>query len=126
MNYRGYPAYINSFCNTMSGSVKYDEDMIIQTFYEKIEQIAIMWTSIWATLSEKEKDIITTIIEKGPSTWSELLSEVEFSNRTLAKYVNVLKNKGILSHSNKKYTIDDHMLYAWLRYKKENDGYYPP
>ncbi|KAF5083936.1 ATPase domain predominantly from Archaea [anaerobic digester metagenome] len=123
---RGYPAYINSFCNTMSGSVKYDEDMIIQTFYEKIEQIAIMWTSIWATLSEKEKDIITTIIEKGPSTWSELLSEVEFSNRTLAKYVNVLKNKGILSHSNKKYTIDDHMLYAWLKYKKENDGYYPP
>lgn len=123
---RGYPAYINSFCNTMSGSVEYNDEMVIQTFYEKIEQIAIMWTSIWATLSGKEKDIITTIIENGPLSWSELLAKIGFSNKTLAKYANILKNKGILSHSNKKYIIDDHMLYAWLNYKKENDGYYPP
>jgi AAA+ ATPase superfamily predicted ATPase len=123
---RGYPAYINSFCNTMSGNVEYDDEMVIQTFYEKIEQIAIMWTAIWATLSGKEKDIITTIIENGPLSWSELLTKIEFSNKTLAKYANILKNKGILSHSNKKYVIDDHMLYAWLKYKKENNGYYPP
>ncbi|MEL7671873.1 ATP-binding protein [Methanobacterium sp.] len=123
---RGYPAYINSFCNTMSGDVEYDDELVIQTFYEKIEQIAIMWTAVWATLSGKEKDIITTLIENGPLNWSDLLSKVDFSNKTLAKYVNIIKNKGILSHSGKKYMIDDHMLFAWLEYKKERDGFYPP
>lgn len=123
---RGYPAYINSFCNTMSGDVEYDEELVIQTFYEKIEQVAIMWTAVWATLSDKEKDIITTLIENGPLSWSDLLAGVDFSNKTLAKYVNIIKNKGILSHSGKKYMIEDHMLSAWLGYKKERDGFYPP
>ncbi len=123
---RGYPAYINSFCNTMSGDVEYDDKMVIETFYTKIEQIAIMWTSIWATLSDKEKDIITTVIENGPLSWGDLLAKVDFSNKTLAKYVNIIKNKGILSHSDKKYMIDDHMLSAWLKYKKDQDGFYPP
>lgn len=123
---RGYPAYINSFCNTMSGDVEYDDELVIQTFYEKIEQIAIMWTAVWATLSDKEKDIITTLVENGPLSWSELLARVDFSNKTLAKYVNIIKNKGILSHSGKKYMIEDHMLSAWLGYKKERDGFYPP
>ncbi len=123
---RGYPAYINSFCNTMSGDIEYDDKMVIMTFYEKIEQIAIMWTSIWATLHDKEKDIIKAVIENGPLTWSNLLTKVDFSNKTLAKYANILRNRGILSHLNKKYMIDDHMLLAWLKYKKEKDGFYPP
>lgn len=123
---RGYPAYINSFCNTMSGDVKYDDKLVIRTFYEKIEQIAIMWTSVWATLSDKEKDIITTVIENGPLSWNDLLAKVDFSNKTLAKYVNIIRNKGILSHLDKKYMIDDHMLSAWLEYKKDRDGFYPP
>jgi AAA+ ATPase superfamily predicted ATPase len=123
---RGYPAYINSFCNTMSGDVEYDEELVIQTFYEKIEQVAIMWTAVWATLSDKEKDIITTLVENGPLSWSDLLTGVDFSNKTLAKYVNIIKNKGILSHADKKYMIEDHMLSAWLEYKKERDGFYPP
>lgn len=123
---KGYPAYINSFCNTMSGNVEYDDEMVIQTFYEKIEQIAVMWTSIWASLSDKEKDIITAIIENGPLRWSELTTKIDFSSKTLAKYVNIIRNKGIVSHFDKKYMIDDHMLYAWLKYKKEINGYYPP
>lgn len=123
---RGYPAYINSFCNTMSGDVKYDDKLVIRTFYEKIEQIAIMWTSVWATLSDKEKDIVTTVIENGPLSWNDLLAKVDFSNKTLAKYVNIIRNKGILSHVDKKYMIDDHMLSAWLEYKKDRDGFYPP
>ena len=123
---RGYPAYINSLCNTMSGDVEYDDKLVIRTFYEKIEQIAIMWTSVWATLSDKEKDIVTTVIENGPLSWNDLLAKVDFSNKTLAKYVNIIRNKGILSHVDKKYMIDDHMLSAWLEYKKDRDGFYPP
>jgi len=122
---RGYPAYINSFCNTMSTGVTYDNDKIIEEFYLKLEQVAVKWIFTWSTLSKHEKCIITTIIDNGPMKWSNLLGEVDFSDRTLTKNIVKLKNKGILSHFNKQYGIDDHMLSAWLKYKKGQDGFYP-
>ncbi len=54
-----------------------------------------------------------------------MLENVNFSDGTLTKNLTKLKNKGILSHFNKIYKIDDHMLLAWLEYKKEQDGFYP-
>lgn len=122
----GYPSYINSFCNTMSGGRVYDNQMVIETFYSKLDQIAIMWVTIWSSLSDYEKEIIKILVENGALSWSELLSRVDYSNKTLLKYTNRLKNKGILSHIDRKYTIDDMMLRSWLKYRQENDGYYPP
>jgi AAA+ ATPase superfamily predicted ATPase len=122
----GYPSYINSFCNTMSEGRTYNSEMVIETFYSKLDQIAIMWVSIWATLSEYEKEIIEILTEAEALSWKELLSKVDYSNKTLLKYTNRLKNKGILSHTNKRYAIEDIMLRSWLKYRKENDGYYPP
>ena len=122
----GYPSYINSFCNTMSTNVVYDNDRVVEEFYQKIDQIAIKWIFQWATLSKREKCIITVVIDNGPLTWGNLLDKVDFSDRTLTKYLSILKNKGILTHFNKQYKIDDHMLSAWLKYRKENDGFYPP
>jgi AAA+ ATPase superfamily predicted ATPase len=122
----GYPSYINSFCNTMSGGRPYDNQMVIEAFYSKLDQIAIMWVTIWSSLSDYEKEIIIILVENGALNWSELLSQVDYSNKTLLKYANRLKNKGILSHINRKYTIDDMMLRSWLKYRQENDGYYPP
>ena len=122
---RGYPAYINSFCNTLSTGVSYDSDKIIEEFYLKLEQVAVKWIFTWSTLSRQEKCIITTIIDKGPLKWSDLLGEVDFSEGTLNKNIIKLKNKGILSHSSKQYNIEDHMLSAWLKYRKEDDGFYP-
>jgi hypothetical protein len=122
----GYPSYINSFCNTMSGGRVYDNQMVIETFYSKLDQIAIMWVTIWSSLSDYEKEIIKILVENGALSWSELLSRVDYSNKTLLKYTNRLKNKGILSHIDRNYTIDDMMLRSWLKYRQENDGYYPP
>ena len=122
----GYPSYINSFCNTMSGGRPYDNQMVIEAFYSKLDQIAIMWVTIWSSLSDYEKEIIIILVENGALNWSELLSQVDYSNKTLLKYANRLKNKGILSHIDRKYTIDDMMLRSWLKYRQENDGYYPP
>ncbi|AEG18414.1 AAA family ATPase [Methanobacterium paludis] len=123
---RGYPSYINSFCNTMSTNIVYDNDRVVEEFYQKIDQIAIKWIFQWATLSKREKCIITVVIDNGPLTWGNLVDKVDFSDRTLAKYLSILKNKGIITHSDRKYKIDDHMLSAWLKYRKENDGFYPP
>ena len=123
---RGYPSYINSFCNTMSTNIVYDNDRVVEEFYQKIDQIAIKWIFQWATLSKREKCIITVVIDNGPLTWGNLVDKVDFSDRTLAKYLSILKNKGIITHSDRKYKIDDHMLSAWLQYRKENDGFYPP
>lgn len=123
---RGYPSYINSFCNTMSTEITYDEGDVIEDFYQKIDQVAIKWIFQWATLSKYEKKIIIVIIDNGSLTWGNLLEKVDFSDRTLSKYLNTLKNKGILSHRKKMYGIDDHMLWAWLKYRKKEDGFYPP
>jgi uncharacterized protein len=122
----GYPSYINSFCNTMTEKTEYNDEMVVKTFYGKLNQIATMWMAIWATLSDYEKEIVEILIEKGPLAWNELLNIVEFSSKTLLKYINRLKNKGILSHANRKYFIEDHMLSSWLKNRKEEDGFYPP
>lgn len=122
---RGYPAYINSFCNVMSTDITYNEDEIVREFHQKLEQITVKWLAIWSTLTKQEKCIVTMIIDRGSLKWSELVKEADFSERTLANYLSKLKNKGIISHSNKEYKIDDHMLSAWLKYRKEEDGFYP-
>lgn len=123
---RGFPAYLSSFCNIMSESKEYDEKLVTDTFYEKIDQIAIMWMSIWARLSEKEKDIVITLVEYGPQNWKDLIDKTKMATKTLSKYLNSLKNKGIISHSKKLYKVEDHMLSAWLKHRKETDGFYPP
>ncbi len=102
----------------MSTNVLYDKNRVVEEFYQKIYQIAIKWIFQWATLSKHEKCIITVVIDNGPLTWGNLLDKVDFSDRTLTKYLNILKNKGILTHSDKKYKIDDHVLSAWLKYRK--------
>lgn len=123
---RGYPAYINSFCNTMSADTIYDDQRVMDEFYQKIDQIAVKWIFQWATLSNYEKNIIATLIENGALTWSNLQVKVKFSDRTLTKYLNILRNKGIINHFKRKYQIYDHMLSAWLKYRKKQDGFYPP
>jgi hypothetical protein len=124
---RGVPAIINSFCNTLSAGEVYDASKIKETFFEKMDQITVMWIRIWGTLNEKEKEIMIQIAENGPQSWSELQKSVEFSRMTFTKYLDVLKNKGLVTFgSESKYTIADRMLEGWIKYKKEIDGYYPP
>ncbi|UTB32504.1 MAG: ArsR family transcriptional regulator [Methanobacterium sp. ERen5] len=109
----------------MSTDITYNEDEIVKEFHQKLEQIAVKWLSIWSTLTKQEKCIVTMISDRRSLKWSELVDEVDFSQRTLANYLSKLKNKGIISHSKKEYKIDDHMLSAWLKYRKEEDGFYP-
>lgn len=123
---RGIPAYINAFANTLSASETYDDETVRKTFIQKMDQITVMWIKIWGRLSASEKEIITTLSENGPQSWSELLDKVAFARGTLAKYLDILKNKGIISSEGRKYVIDDHLLDTWLKNKKEVDGYYPP
>lgn len=123
---RGFPAYINSFCNVMLKNGIYDEKLVSDTFYSKIDQIATLWMSIWATLNQREKYLITLLVEHGPQTWKDLSQRSDFSPNTISKYLNSLKNKGIVTHLDRKYRVDDHMLSAWLKYREEKDGFFPP
>ncbi len=124
---RGVPAIINSFCNTLSSGETYDAAKIKKTFFEKMDQITVMWIRIWGTLNEKEKEIMIQIAENGPQSWSELEKSVEFSRMTFTKYLDVLKNRGIVTFgAESKYEIADRMLEGWIKHKKEVDGYYPP
>jgi AAA+ ATPase superfamily predicted ATPase len=123
---RGYPAYINSFCNVMSAGIEYGENEIITEFYQKLDQIAVKWITIWSSLSDHEKSIIITLIQNKSLKWTELAKLVDFSDGILTKNLKKLKNKGIVSHNNSIYEIEDYMLVSWLKNKKKEDGYYPP
>ncbi|MDR0910992.1 MAG: ATP-binding protein [Methanobrevibacter sp.] len=122
---RGYPANINSFCNVMSSNIIYGDKEVIKEFYNKLDQIAVKWISIWSSLNKKEKEIITTLIDNESIKWKDLAKYVSFSQATLTTNVKKLKNKGLISNFNKLYKIEDFMLSAWLKHRKKEDGFYP-
>jgi len=123
---RGYPAYINSFCNIMSDNVTYDENRVVEEFYNKMDQIAVKWITIWSSLSKQEKDIVMILADNEQLKWNEIVEITSFSIGTLSKHLKKLKNKGIVSNINSYYKIDDYMLLAWLKHRKTEDYYYPP
>jgi len=122
---RGYPAYINSFCNMMSSLTLYDENEVVNEFYQKLEQIAVKWITIWSSLSNQEKDIISTLVENKSLKWNELIKKLDFSESTVRKNLIKLKNKGLINHHNKIYNVEDHMLSSWLKNEKDKNGFYP-
>lgn len=122
---RGMPAYINSFCNVLDSYIEYDEKLIRETFRVKIDQINIIWLTIWGSFSKKEKIIILSLLENEEMKWAELMELIPFSKSTILKYVDILNNRGIIDHYFNKYVIADEMLISWLKYKKEMLGHYP-
>ena len=90
-----------------------------------MEQILIMWIKIWSSLNNNEKNIVEQLVEEDSLTWSELLKKTNISRGTFNKYLTILKDKGIISYRNQKYSIEDEMLKTWLNYEKEVYGIYP-
>lgn len=122
---RGMPSYINSFCNVLDSNEIYDKQKITHTFLIKIDQINVLWLTIWGTFSKKEKTIIINLLENDSISWDELIELIPYSKTTILKYVDILNNRGIIDHYYNKYELADNMLKLWLNYKKEMDGHYP-
>ena len=122
---RGIPLYINSFYNVMDSNQIYTPEIVKKTFFTNMEQILIMWIKIWSSLNNNEKNIVEQLVEEDSLTWSELLKKTNISRGTFNKYLTILKDKGIISYRNQKYSIEDEMLKTWLNYEKEVYGIYP-
>ena len=122
---RGIPLYINSFYNVMDSSQIYTQELVKETFFTNMEQILIMWIKIWSSLNSNEKNIVKELVDEDCLTWSELLEKTDITRGTFNKYLTNLKDKGILSYTNRKYYIEDEMLKTWLKYEKEVYGIYP-
>lgn len=122
---RGIPLYINSFYNVMDSNQIYTPEIVKKTFFTNMEQILIMWIKIWSSLNNNEKNIVEQLVEEDSLTWSELLKKTNISRGTFNKYLTSLKDKGIISYRNKKYSIEDEMLKTWLNDEKEAYGIYP-
>lgn len=122
---RGIPLYINSFYNVMDSNQIYTPELVKKTFFTNMEQILIMWIKIWSSLNNNEKNIVEQLVDKDSLTWSELLEKTNSSRGTFNKYLTSLKDKGIISYTNHKYSIEDEMLKTWLNYEKEVYGIYP-
>lgn len=122
---RGIPLYINSFYNVMDSNQIYTPEIVKKIFFTNMEQILIMWIKIWSSLNKNEKNIVEQLVEEDSLTWSELLEKINISRGTFNKYLTSLKDKGIISYANQKYSIEDEMLKTWLNYEKEVYGIYP-
>ena len=122
---RGIPLYINSFYNVMDSNQIYTPEIVKKTFFTNMEQILIMLIKIWSSLNNNEKNIVEQLVEEDSLTWSELLKKTNISRGTFNKYLTILKDKGIISYRNQKYSIEDEMLKTWLNYEKEVYGIYP-
>lgn len=122
---RGIPLYINSFYNVMDSNQIYTSEIVKKTFFTNMEQILIMWIKIWSSLNNNEKIIVEQLVEEDSLSWSELLNKTNISRGTFNKYLTGLKDKGIISYRNHKYSIEDEMLKTWLNYEKEVYGIYP-
>lgn len=122
---RGIPLYINSFYNVMDSNQIYTPEIVKKTFFTNMEQILIIWIKIWSSLNKNEKNIVEQLVEEDSLTWSELLEKINISRGTFNKYLTSLKDKGIISYANQKYSIEDEMLKTWLNYEKEVYGIYP-
>lgn len=122
---RGIPAYINSFCNVLDSGIVYDDDLVKESFYLKMDQIVIMWLYVWGNLNDSEKEIIKLLVGHNGLRLNEIVDNLDISKVTVIKYIDSLSNKAIINYFDRKYFIDDAMLKTWLKHKKETEGYYP-
>ena len=122
---RGIPLYINSFYNVLSPNEVYDKEKIKQAFMLNMEQILWKISRIWGSLNSYEKEIVKSLIDNEKLTWTDLFNQVSFTRSTFHKYLDDLRNKGIIEYKNKRYYIADKMLITWLKHEKEVNGYYP-
>ena len=103
----------------------YDEDLVKESFYLKMDQIIIMWLYVWGNLNDSEKDIIRLLVDYGDLRLSEIVDNLDLSKATVIKYLDSLSNKAIVDYRDRKYFIGDAMLKTWLKHKRETEGYYP-
>lgn len=123
---RGIPSYINSFCNILPNNMVCTNEIIKESFKLNIDNIALLWLSVWGTLTDMEKELIILFVEKGEMDWTTILNNITYSKVTLTKYLDILSNKGIIEYSaDGKYYLSDIMLKRWLEIKHETRGRYP-
>lgn len=122
---RGIPMYINSFVNVLNLNKTYNEYDIKQAFQFNMDQILFMWIRIWSSLNIYEKRIILSFISQEKQTWSELFNNSQVNKATFNKYLDNLRNKGIVEYIKPNYFLADKMLKTWLIHEKEVTGVYP-
>lgn len=122
---RGIPLYINSFYNVLSDDEVYTASKIKEVFYLNMDQILVMWIRIWGTLNRYEKQIVEVLVEEKSLSWTDLYNHTSLTRGTFNKYLENLRNKGIVSYYNKEYQLEDRMLATWLLHEREVNGIYP-
>lgn len=122
---RGIPMYMNSFINVLSSDKVYNVYDIKRAFQFNMDQILIMWVRIWGSLNDYEKQIILSFLSQEKQTWTELFNDFKSSKGTFNKYLENLRNKGIIEYDKPYYFLADKMLKTWLIHEKEVTGVYP-
>lgn len=123
---RGIPRYINSLCSILPNNMVCTEEIFEKSFRQNIDNLAVLWISVWGSLSDDEKELIIYLVVNGKMNLETVLTKISTTEKELIKLFDSLTNKGIIGFStDSEYYISDIMLKRWLELKYETGGTYP-
>lgn len=120
----GIPAYINIFGTLLPKNKQLDEKMIVDNFDKNISSIIFHLINLWNKLSNKEKDIFISLLEK-PLKRKQIADYLGVTTGSLSNSLKKLQNHGLISIENNLYTIKEKLLAHWLKKEYEKYGVYP-
>ncbi|MBE6494742.1 MAG: ATP-binding protein [Methanosphaera stadtmanae] len=120
----GIPYYVNTLANLLPTNETIKKEDIIDTFDNNISYMIKYLVNIWIKLSNKEKDIIITLIDK-PLKRKEISKKLETQSGSLSIYFKKLTELNLITNNNGTYLIKEEMLKRWLELEYAKNECYP-
>lgn len=122
--YYSIPYYINTLANQLYPDKVLTKEDIVETFDNNLYFMIKHLTNTWIRLSNREKDIFITLLEK-PLERKEIGEKLKLNPASLSKYFRKLIKIGFINNNRGVYSIKELILKRWLEIEYKNNGYYP-
>ena len=120
----GIPGYINNFIKILPENVKLTEEVILNEFLESIYVIASNLVNMWYALSNREKDIIVSLLN-GSIKRVDIAKALSVKSGSLSYNLTHLENLALISKNDNLYGISEELLVVWLKFEYRQRGEYP-
>lgn len=120
----GIPAYVNIFATLLPKDIQLDKLDVKREFEEKIEVINTHLIVIWNSLTQREQNIIISLLEE-PLKRNDIAETLNVTTGSLSKPLINLQHQDLIALENKYYYIQDKILKLWLKLEFEKNGTYP-
>lgn len=120
----GIPAYINIFGTLLPKNMELNEKMLLDYFDKNISSIIFHQINLWNKLSNKEKDIFISLLDK-PLKRKEIADNLGVTTGSLSNSLKKLQSSGLITIENNLYITKEKLLARWLRKEYETYRVYP-